>query len=186
MKEIIGSMCEHCNTIYLSEQEAKICEEICLLKSKLKEISILAKENHDSRIINDYCANKRFLVNKPRKQATHISHLLELLKDYFYKFYNIDLTFIGISELKWVERISNAHCSPISGEINWLRKPGLPLHYSGYIGRLEYKYDYSKMEASRKEHPKLEKIDPITVFEGINIVNGDLILFDDDFPLLKI
>lgn len=129
---------------------------------------------------------KRFLADKLRKQATSVSHLTELLKDYFYKFYNIDLIYISISELEWVERISNAHCSPISGEMNWLRKPGSPLHYSGYMGRLEYKYDYSKMRAFQKEYPKLERINPVTVFEGINIINGDLILFQDDFSLLKI
>jgi hypothetical protein len=186
MKEVIGNMCEHCNTIYLSEEETKICEEICLLKNKLKKASILAKKSYKQKLLNDYCASKRFIVDKPRKQATNINHLMELLKDYFYKFYGIELSYIGVSNLKWVERISNTHCSPVNGETNWLRKPGLPFYYSGYMGRLKYKFDYPKMEAFWKEFPKLEESNPITVFEGINIINGDLILFDDDLPLLKI
>lgn len=61
MKEVIGNMCERCNTIYLSEQEAKLCEEICLLKNKLKEASILAKENYEQKLINEYCASKKIL-----------------------------------------------------------------------------------------------------------------------------
>ena len=68
--------------------------------NKLKKASILAKKSYEERLINDYCANKRFIVDKPRKQATNINHLMELLKDYFYKFYGIDLSFISISELK--------------------------------------------------------------------------------------
>lgn len=185
MKEVVGVMCEQCSTIYLSELEAELCNQICLLKDELKKASILAREQYKNKLVNDYSTDKRFLVDKPRKQATSINHLIELLKEYFYKFYSIDLSYIGISNLHWVERTSNAHCNPINGEMNWLRKAGLPLYYPGYMGKIEYKYDYSKMESFREEHPKLEVFNPITVFEGINIINGDLILFQDDFPLLK-
>ena len=134
--------------------------------------------------------------NYVRLHANNLTELHNLYVEYLYKLCKGVVSFDNFNELKF-GKISNSHNCPIKGVTNFSREENKPISYYGFRVWIRGEWlenpDKYSNENTRSYIERYDSIDSFRYINGFNIgtfnggekFSGELLIFINDFPLIK-